>query len=241
MLISKQVRLRLEKAERVRVFFDAHPLADPGAAPLLARLDALLERAKQNVAQQEEGRARGHAGTVQREDLRRYLTSGLVRMIARVGRAAARSHPEMDGRFQLVSGNGAIMVFMRSGEALLAAAREHAAALEEFGVGPALVDQAEELLRQYQALHTEGNALAQSRTQAVAELESASRELSRIVGQLDGFNRHRFASQPESLAAWKVAKDLRVRSPKRENGSTPDVAEPPPQGDAVGDEDRAAA
>jgi len=216
MLIRKLSRLRLEKAERVRVFFDAHPLTDQSSAPLLTRLDALIERAKQNIAQQEEGRTRGHAGTVQRDDLRRYLTSGLFRLIARVGRAAARSHPELDGHFQTVTANGTNLAFMRSGEALIAAARQHATVLEEFGVGAGLVDQADELLRQYLTLHTEGSALAQSRTQAVAELEKVTTELNRIVAQLDGLNRHRFAEQAESLAAWNLARQLRPRPQKRE-------------------------
>lgn len=226
MFIRQKNRLRLEMAERVRVFFDAHPLADQSAAPILERLHALIDRAKLIVAQQDEGKARVKAGTEQRQDLRRYLTAGLFRMIARVGQAAARKRPELAGRFLTVSAGGSILVFIRSGEALVEAAREHADVMASLGVDAKLVDQAEELLTQYTALNTESNALFQSRVQAGAELDLLTRELAVLASQLDGFNRHRFEEQPESLAAWKAARELRYPKPKRSDGPESPVEAP---------------
>ena len=43
---------------------------------------------------------------------------------------------------------------------------------------------------------------------ARAEMTELSDEIMRLVGMLDGFNRHRFYREPELIVAWESAKHV---------------------------------
>jgi hypothetical protein len=208
MIIRVGTRLKLEMAERVRVFVEAHPADDPSLSPLVAALTGLLERSTQLIAKHDDHRTTASAATAQRLDLRRYVTSGLLRLIGRTGQAASREAPALRGRFQTVRLSGPSLVFVRSSEALLAAAREHGAVLNQQGLNLAVIDEAETMLRRYQELGEEESAARQGRIETRVELESIARDNTDVVKQLDALTRHRFARDPEVLAAWKTARNI---------------------------------
>ncbi|MGE0552837.1 MAG: hypothetical protein AB7R55_05355 [Gemmatimonadales bacterium] len=220
MILRAGFRVAIEMAERVRVFVEAHPSDDPGLAPLTEALTRLLGRATELIALHDDNRTKVTAAVSRRAELRKSAVTGLLQLIARTGQSAARQDPAVAGRFRTVRVSGPALVFVRSAEALVAAAREHREVLAAHGLSDGVVDQAAALLQQYDVVGDEQAAAVQGRVQARAELSVVTRQLKVTVRQLDAFNKHRFAKDDELLAAWKTARNL-IGPASRSSGGDP--------------------
>ncbi|MGE3617257.1 MAG: hypothetical protein AB7L66_15405, partial [Gemmatimonadales bacterium] len=145
-------------------------------------------------------------GITQRDDLRRLLSTGLLKAFTRAGRAAARVNPALVAQFPRVQSGGSSASFVAAAQSLIAAAREHQAELEPFGVSAELADEATRLLAEYEKTADQASGATSARFLARAELAEVVAGLMDLIGSLDGILRHRFAASPEVLATWRSAR-----------------------------------
>lgn len=196
------VRNRLARAKSILGFRDGSPPSDPAAVLLFDQLKGLydqgLERAGVNAEHANEAREL----TSRARDLRRHLQGGLLRLISRAGRSAARATPALAPEFAPVIFDGSAVSFGTTARLLLDTARRHAEQLGQFGVTPGLIDEADALLKEFEDVSARAVAARNGRVGAGAQLEVVSGAIMDVIGRLDGLFRHRLASKPGELAAW---------------------------------------
>lgn len=238
--MNRDVRRKLDGAVGARSFVRSHPSDGPGYAQLAARLDEGLAQADALAETQVKAMAESRSLTAQGRRLRRQAQKGYLALIVRAGQAATRTDPERASLFQPVSSALSVRGFLTEARALLAAAREHADALTPHGAPPEVVAAATELVEQCVATADAAAAARARQVQATAGLGEIADDVADVLVRLDAFNRHRFVEEPELLAGWLSARNVRPRSrrngtgaPTAGNGAEPGQPATPP--DASGE------
>src|SRR5512141_1766282 len=99
--MNRDVRRKIDMAERVRDFSRAHPSADANHASVLARLETVIARMNELGGQQVGGFLSKHSSVVRRKQIRRELHNGFLRHLVTVAKSAEAETPGVAEKFQL--------------------------------------------------------------------------------------------------------------------------------------------
>ena len=198
----------------VRTFSRAHPSADASYKLVIDRPDATIARIEGLAKQQEGDYASKHSSVVRRQDLRRRLHQRPIRHLVTTAEHAGTEIAGIAAKFRLPSTSGTHAAFRAVASELLEVGRANQDVLVKYGRSATLLDE-------------------QSQVAARAEMKALGDEVVRIAGILDGFNRYRFHTDPELIAAWESAKH-RVSGPQAKEGSGAPVVPVPSGFEPVG-------
>lgn len=204
------LRRRLEMAERVRDFLQAHRAdgIQGGEAAALARLEELLTRAEVLAAQQRAGVLARRGSTELRAEVRRALERQLLKYLSAVGGAAAQENPELGAHFRLPATRATNQAFLTLGRGMLKKATEHQELLVSRGMSEQLLDDLAAALTQFEQTLEATRAARREHVGASADLESVVAEISQQVRLLDGLVRYRFGGDAELMGAWASARNV---------------------------------
>lgn len=206
--MNAQVRRRMEMGARALDFSRAHPDPSPGYAASVAQLADCLTRAEQLATQQREGIRLVHTASTRKGILRRKMREGHFSHLAHVAEAAAREVPELADQFVLTQATRPFLAFRTAARAMAAEAQNRRELLEKYGLAGTVLESLTEALDEFDAATEQGTEGRRAHVGASAELKAAANEVVQIVNRMDGFNRVRFADDPESLAAWESASNV---------------------------------
>lgn len=193
---------------RALEFCTAHADPSAGYAAATARLGALLLELTQLAAEQRAGVTAERASVATKQELRSALEQNELLHLSSVVAAAEDALPALVPVFSRVRESRSYQAFRTAAQAMLDAARQHQEALVPFGLSEAvLASVAEKLVAFDQASEASATARRQH-VRAARALDEAGNELSQVVRVLDGFNRFRFAKEPDLLAAWRSATNV---------------------------------
>ena len=202
-------RRKLAMAARVLEFFRTHPSDQPSYREVLQKLEAGLARAETLVSLRSEGALQLDAAAIHKEELSRRIRRELVPRLGRAGRAVVAERPDLAELFWSIRGatdRGFLMVATR----ILALAPAAESGFAENGVERTLIEdltRAAEDLQRASGLIEEGRKAAQREGDELAQVVL---EMSRLIGQLDGLNRHRFRGDGALQEAWTAARNAAV-------------------------------
>lgn len=206
--MNAKTRRRLEMGTRVLDFSRAHPEASPGYTAALARLEERLARADQLATQQRDGIIQVHAAAMRKGNLRQTMKKGHLSHLARVAEVAAREVPELAQQFVLTRAARPYLAFRTAARSMAAEAQERKELLERHGLATMVLESLTQALDQFDSAIEQGAEGRRAHVGASAELVTVAEEVVQIVNLMDGFNRLRFATDPESLAAWESASNV---------------------------------
>ena len=211
-------------AASVRTFSRAHPSSDPGYLLVLDRLDGTITRIQELAKQQEGGYAARHSAAVRRNELRRRLQMGLLKHLVTTAEDIGSDIAAVREMFRIPDWNATHIAFRTSISEMLNQARAHHQLLLRHGLSATLVNELDVAVKEFDASLQETDDGKQSHVAARAEMKTLGREIMRLVGMLDGFNRSRFHRDPELIVAWKSAKHMVAEPQPKEARQTGPMA-----------------
>ena len=217
-------------AKGVRTFSRAHPTDDTGYTLVLTRLDGTIVRLEQLATAQTGGIRSKHASVVWRQDVRRRVHFGLLRHLVTAAEDAGTEAPDVAEKFRLPHVGATHAAFRAAASRMLEEARAHQDLLVRHGLSSTLLDQLEAGLQEFDASRQETDEGKQAHVAARAEMKEISDEIRRLVGILDGFNRYRWHTEPELIAAWNSARRVVTTPRPTEDEETSTPTTPVPSG-----------
>lgn len=224
--MNTKLRIRLEMATRVCVFLKAHQdvVGEGAGASGLTRLEDLLKRADELVAQQRAGVAATRAATLSRDGIRDTLQTALLRYLKAVSQAAAGENSDLLAQFQMPHLNINHRVFVAAVRGLLAKATEQKDLLVSHGMQPSLLDDLGAAVTEFEQTLDVSREGRRQHVGARAELEAVEAEILKQVRVLDGLMHYRFKANADLMGEWASARN--VLGPFRSKVQPP----PPAQG-----------
>lgn len=217
---------------RLQDFLRAFPLGDEPGDLVVAQFMAKMDRLRAMVAQQQEGQLNRRALVGKHRELRRRITTGPLRQLARIA-------VTLKGEFAEVAAIVGQPVHRLGMDAFLATAQTIAATvqaqhdlLRARGMAPETLDDLTALLKEYEQALRGANAGRRAHTGARAELRALGKELIQMARQLDGIVVYHFRDDPEVLGAWKSARNVAWPTGEPAKVSVP-VVVPQPEGQPV--------
>ena len=193
---------------RLQDFLRAYPLGDVPSDNVVAQFMAKLDRLRALVAQQREGEVARAAQNGKHRELRRRITAGPLRHLARIALALEAEFAEVAAALQQPVRRLSMNEFLVTAQGIAATVQAQHDLLRARGMGPRMMEDLNGLLQEYeQAVHG-ANAGRRAHTGARAELRSLGRELIQMARQLDGIVVYHFRGNPEVLGAWKSARNV---------------------------------
>ena len=228
--MKADLRRRLEMAERVRDFLQAHRAEGIQGAEATAcdRLEELLARVEVLSAQQRAGIVATRAATEMRAEVRRALRSKLLLYLSAVGGVAASENLELAAQFRLprVGPNQAFVTMARG---MLEKATAHKELLVKRGMSETLIADITAAIEEFDQTLEATRAGRREHVGASADLRAVMAEVSEQVKVLDGVVRYRFGDNAELMGAWasvhSVLGPFRTHTePQVGGGETPKAA-----------------
>jgi hypothetical protein len=226
--MDRTVRRKLEMAVRVRDFSQAHPSADASYGPVVQRLMASITRMEAAAGQQQGGYAAKRSSVVRRQQLRHRLQHELLRHLVTVAEDAAQEDATVAALFRLTRGNEPNKAFLTVAEKLLEQGRTHGELLKKHGLAETLLEDLAAAVGQFEKSLSETSDSRREHVGARAELDAVGEEVARLVEVLDGFNRYRFAGDPNLRAEWESARHV-------ESGPRKEAPAGAPESDPAGE------
>ena len=127
-------------AARALDFATAHPAADPGFATVLKRLGDIVARADAMAMQEQDGHTAERAAIARRHEVRNSVRRSQLRRLVRLAELAAKTNPEMKGKFFLPPGDIPNKPFLTAARSLLAAALPYRDLLVSLGLGETYIE-----------------------------------------------------------------------------------------------------
>jgi len=211
--MNLSVRRKLEMVTRVRTFSRAHPSTEPTYTTVLGRLEERLTEAEAIATTQHEARVADRGARNRRRELRRIVHYQLLKYLVAVGHVAARNRAELATQFRLPSVSANNQAFLTAVKALVAAAEQQRDVLVAAGMAPALLEELQQKLAEFETASEEARAKRLSHIGARADLEKIAGTLMEEVRVLDGINRWRFGNDPEVMAEWQAARHMPPSTP----------------------------
>jgi hypothetical protein len=221
-----KIRRTIDMGERVASYGHASPVQNASWLALLAQVDDLLERAKISAAAQREGIAQVRGATALRTALQAEIRGILLAHIARVADQAAGEQPEIRPSLRIGHESRTVRGFRTTASAIVASAQTHRVLLVKHGLSEDVLPRVVTKLDQFDQAVMQGVEGRRQHVAATAELQIIADELSDVVKVMNGFERLRFAEDPERLAAWTSASSVTAAPVAREEAP----AEGPPEG-----------
>jgi len=210
------VRRKLEMVTRVRTFSRAHLSTEPTYTTVLGRLEERLSEAEAIATRQHEGRVAARGARNHRKELRRIVHFQLLKYLVAVGSVVGKARGELAAQFRLPSVSANNQAFLTAVKALVAAAEQQREVLVAAGMAPALLEELQQKLAEFETASEEARAKRLSHIGARADLDKIAGLLMDEVRVLDGINRWRFAKDPEVMAEWVAARHLPPSRPAEE-------------------------
>jgi hypothetical protein len=223
--VNAKTRRKIEMGARALEFSRAHPDESPGYAAAVTELAELLSRADELAIQQQEGTVEVHAASVRKTELRRTIRRHQLVHLARVARSAAKELPELAQHFQLTREPSPYLVFKATTSRMLTEAHQQKDLLLRHGLHARVLETLEHSLDQFDQAVGRGVQGRRTHVAASAELNVAADEIVQRVKLIDGFNRFRFADDPDALASWTSASNV-VAAPRPDKTLNPDTPSP---------------
>jgi hypothetical protein len=217
--MNRRVTRRLEMGARALEFSKAHPVDSPGYATAVQQLEEQLARADQLGMEQERGTTEVHAATARKVELKRSIRWSQLVHLAGVAGRAAREVPELLQKFDLPRVPHRNLGFSTVARTMFEEAQRHKDMLIKHGLVEQMLDALGQSLDQFDEVVQHGAEGRRVHIGARANLEVVADEVVQLVKILDGYNRHRFTAQPELLAAWVAARNIRAAD-RRTDGET---------------------
>ncbi|MEO8635676.1 MAG: hypothetical protein ABI587_10415 [Gemmatimonadales bacterium] len=193
---------------RLEDFLRAYPLGDGPSEQVVARFIERLGRLRALMAQQRDGTVAREAQNKKHRELRRQLTAGPLRHLARIGGALEGEFAEVAAALRQPVRRLSMDEFLGTAQSIAVMAEAQHDLLRARGMGPEALDDLGGQLTEYeQAVHG-ANAGRRAHTGARAELRSLGRELIQMARQLDGIVEYHFRDNPEVLGAWKSVRNV---------------------------------
>ena len=193
---------------RALEFCSAHPDPSAGYAAATARLGALLLELTQLATEQRAGVTAERASVATKQELRTALEQSELLHLSSVVATAAEAMPALVPVFSRVRESRSYQAFRTAAQAMLDAARQQQEALVPFGLSEAVLASVAEKLAAFDHAMDASAAARRQHIRAARALDEAGNELNQVVRVLDGFNRFRFAKEPDLLAAWRSAANV---------------------------------
>ena len=217
--MNRRVSRRLEMGTRALEFSEAHPVDSPGYATAVQQLKEQLTRAEQLGKEQERGTTEVHAATARKNELKRSIRWSQLVHLAGVAERAAKEVPGLVQKFDLPRVPNRNLGFSTVARTMVEEAQRHKDVLIKHGLVEQILDSLTESLDQFDEVVQHGAEGRRVHIGARANLEVAADEVVQIVKILNGYNRHRFITQPDLLAAWTAARNV-VRTGGQADGRT---------------------
>jgi len=206
--VNTPIRRKLEMVTRVRTFSLAHPSTEPTYTTVLGRLEERLTEAEAIATKQHEARVAARGARNNRKELRRIVHFQLLKYLVAVGNVASHGRTELATQFRLPSVSANNQAFHTAVKALVAAAVQQRDVLVAAGMAPALLEELQQKLAEFETASEEARAKRLSHIGARADLDKITGTLMEEVRVLDGINRWRFGKDPEVMAEWQAARHL---------------------------------
>jgi hypothetical protein len=217
--------------DRAAEFGHANPAESAAYTALLGVLDELRTRARTSAAQQLEGIAQARGASALRQALEAELRSTHLPHLARVGASATQDQPEVGPTYRLKSTARTVRGFLTAVSAMAEAARGQRELLARHGLQDTVMDDLTTKVSAYEEAVRQSDQGRRQHIGATADLRAVGEEIVRVVQVMDGFQRLRFAKDPERLAAWVSASSVRATprtavSAQPRPSSTPEPVRP---------------
>ena len=226
--MNDRSRKRLRRGERVRDLAmsmkSAFPEGSKGAASnakiiqLIARVEALDTSSVTNA--REFFNVSGAKG-----DARKELRD-ILRTISRTARTIGMDDPELKGKFRIPKGSLSDQALLSTARSFVAEATPHKDSFVAYGLSADFVNTYGQKIAAFEEHSVRHNTSRSARASDNAGRAAALDELDAEVDRLDTIMRNTFADDPETLAAWDLARRLeripqRHKDKKVGNGGTP--------------------
>ena len=206
--MRSEVSRKVSMAVRVRDFLKSRPFGTEKADGVVAKFNGLVERALELDAQVAVGdHHHRDAGTARRQ-LRRDISTRLLRHLVRISNAAAAEKSEIGAGRRVPAGNASDAKFRSTAHAILAVAEANAALLANHGMKDDAVLALTEQLAEYDRLAAAVNAGREAHTGARGELGALASALMGMVKQIEGMLVMRFPDDPNLEASWRSARNV---------------------------------
>jgi hypothetical protein len=225
--MRKRLRDLFTAFGKANEFHEANPHTDPGAQALADQLVQGAARGEAMSVQRRHGSLTAKAANARKSALRRGPIAQGLRHLVRVTELASRERPELAGAVRFPPDNESHEAFLTAARQMLAVAEANREVLLTHGLTETMLADLTTLLDRYEAEIATAVGAFKSRVEAVAELETLGRELTQVLGILDGLNRFRLREEPELLAAWQSL----TRIPRKNGHRNGTPAEPPATGE----------
>jgi hypothetical protein len=220
-------RRKIEMGDRAAEFGHANPADSAAYTGLLGVLDELRSRARASAERQLEGIAQARGARALRQTLEAELHGTHLPHLVRVGASATQEQPEVGSTYRLRSKVRSVRGFLTAVSAMAEAARGQRELLARHGLQDAVLDDLAAKVTAYDEAVRQSDEGRRQHIGATVDLRVVAEEIVRVVQVMDGFQRLRFAKDPERLAAWVGASS--VRSTRRSAESVqPEPSAPEP-------------
>jgi hypothetical protein len=187
----------------------------------MAQLEERLARADQVVGQQRDGLLEVRAATARKKALREAMRQAHLSHLAHAARVAAREEPDLAKKFLLKPTTGSYLAFRTAARGMAAEAESRKEVLVRHGLVESVLENLNQALDQFDQAVESGREGRATHVGASAELKAVADEVFQVVRVMDGLNRYRFKSDPESLAAWESASNVVASRPAPKPGGPP--------------------
>jgi len=201
------IRRRLSMAVRALEFSKEQPSTDAGYNAVISRLEEDVGRANDLILQERDGRTSERIGRDRRVVLRRSMQMQL-RHLSAVATAAAETRPDLAGKYKVSEHRSAHRVFVSTAKSLLLAAVVDKDVLLANGLGATFLEELSSAIEQFERATANSHTGRVGHISARSGLSDVVEDALTMVGILHGFNRMRFAAEPQLLAAWMSARNI---------------------------------
>ena len=212
--MDSALRLKVTMAVRVRDLLVANPFGDEAADQVSAQFVAQVERAHALLTQQESGELAARTATRHRRALRREMLQVPLRHLVTIARSVAVANPGVASGIRRPAFGRSEEAFQASVRALMQEVESHRELFVASGMSPESLDELNAQLAAYQEAVGEANAGRRAHTGARAELRAVTRELMRLLNQLDGIVVYRYRDRADLLGSWKSARNVAWPAPE---------------------------
>ncbi|HWN18250.1 MAG TPA: hypothetical protein VNO19_04960 [Gemmatimonadales bacterium] len=230
--MNRHVSSRLEMGARALEFSRAHAVESSGYATALKQLEEQIARANQLAKEQERGTTEVRAATARKRELKRSIRRSQLVHLGRVAERAAKEVPGLAQKFDLPRIPARNLAFRTVARTMVEEAQQQQELLVKHGLVAEVLDSLSQSLDQFDQAVERAAEGRRVHIGAAANLQAVSDEVVQIVRLIDGYNRHRFATEPDLLAAWTAACNVigPARTGGQPDGRTDKPSDPPPQG-----------
>jgi hypothetical protein len=206
--VKRRDEIRLNMGQRALEFSQAHPSSSPGYATAVKQLEDEIARATQLAGDQRRGVAEVRTATLEKDKIRRTLRRGHLVHISAVAQRAAAENPELAQKFDLPRIPTRGLAFRAAARTMIELAEEQKELLGKYGLVDESLQNARSAIDQLDQVVDRGAEGRRVHIGASASLDASVNEVVRLVKILDGYNRFRFAGDPNLLAGWVSASNI---------------------------------